>query len=164
VSDGDALVELIAPGKSAQILRVLANGNDVRSAETAMLAKQHFIETDGAPDLTMGWGGSAGTMPRLLIWNPHPGIPDGVVGFIGHPEERSTTVTACHENPRIAAGGPQANDIVECQPAAPDRDSYEVSFTDEQWEQLLDIFDRGVGDWTRLGVGRVRLEGRWIRF
>lgn len=69
-----------------------------------------------------------------------------------------------HENPRIAAGGPQANDIVKCQLAAPDRDSYQASFTDPQWQELLDIFDQGVCDWSQPGVGQVPLEDVWIRF
>jgi hypothetical protein len=72
------------------------NCNDVTSAETAMMVKEHFIETYGAPDFTMGWGGSAGTMQQLLISNAYPGILDGVIGFIGYPDERSTTVSG-HE-------------------------------------------------------------------
>ena len=69
-----------------------------------------------------------------------------------------------HGNPRIAAGGPQANDIVKCQLMAPDRNSYDVTFTDEQWPELLDIFDQGVCDWSQPGVGQVPLEDVWIEF
>jgi hypothetical protein len=69
-----------------------------------------------------------------------------------------------HDNPRIAAGGPEANDVVKCQLMAPDRDAYAVSFTDEQWQELLDIFDQGVCDWSKPGVGHVPLEDVWIRF
>lgn len=72
------------------------NCNDVTSAETAMMVKEHFIETYGVPDFTMGWGGSAGTMQQLLISNSYPGILDGVIGSIGYPDERSVTVTG-HE-------------------------------------------------------------------
>jgi hypothetical protein len=67
--------------------------NDVVSAETAMMVKERFVETNGVPDFTMGWGGSAGTMQQLLIANAYPGIIDGVIGSIGYPDERTTTVS-----------------------------------------------------------------------
>ncbi|WFE43067.1 DUF6351 family protein [Verrucosispora sp. WMMD1129] len=72
------------------------NCNDVTSAETAMMVKEHFVETLGVPAFTMGWGGSAGTMQQLLISNAYPGILDGVIGSIGYPDERSTTISG-HE-------------------------------------------------------------------
>jgi hypothetical protein len=72
------------------------NCNDVTSAETAMMVKEHVIETYGVPDFTMGWGESAGTMQQLLITNAYPGILDGVLGHVGYPDERSTTLTG-HE-------------------------------------------------------------------
>lgn len=72
------------------------NCNDVTSAETAMMVKEHFIETYGVPAFTMGWGASAGTMQQLLIANAYPGILDGILGHVGYPDERSVTVTG-HE-------------------------------------------------------------------
>ncbi|NDL55570.1 DUF6351 family protein [Phytoactinopolyspora mesophila] len=72
------------------------NCNDVTSAETAMMVKERFTETYGVPDFTMGWGSSAGTMQQLLISNAYPGILDGVIGHIGYPDERSTTISG-HE-------------------------------------------------------------------
>lgn len=82
---------------ASSTFNVFANNcNDVTSAETAMMVKEHFTETYGVPDFTMGWGGSAGTMQQLLIANSYPGIIDGVIGQIGYPDERSTTVTG-HE-------------------------------------------------------------------
>jgi len=72
------------------------NCNDVTSAETAMMVKEHFIETYGVPAFTMGWGASAGTMQQVLIANAYPGILDGVLGNIGYPDERSVTVSG-HE-------------------------------------------------------------------
>ncbi|MFC7404522.1 DUF6351 family protein [Georgenia alba] len=67
------------------------NCDDVTSAETAMMVKEHLVETLGPVDLTMGWGGSAGTMQQLLISNAYPGILDGVIGDIGYSDERSVT-------------------------------------------------------------------------
>lgn len=67
--------------------------DDVVSAETAQMVKEHFIESYGTPVFTMGFGGSAGTMQQLLLSNNYPGILDGVIGQIGYPDERTTTVT-----------------------------------------------------------------------
>lgn len=68
------------------------NCNDVTSAETAMMVKEHVIEQLGPVDYTVGSGGSAGTMQQLLLSNNYPGILDGVLGEIGYPDERSTTI------------------------------------------------------------------------
>lgn len=69
------------------------NCNDVTSAETALMVKEHVVEQLGAPRFTVGYGGSAGTMQQLLLSNNYPGIIDGVFGEIGYPDERTTTVT-----------------------------------------------------------------------
>ncbi|WP_173922916.1 DUF6351 family protein [Agromyces sp. Marseille-P2726] len=68
------------------------NCNDVTSAETAMMVKEHLIEQLGPVTYTIGSGGSAGTMQQLLLANNYPGIIDGVLGEIGYPDERSTTI------------------------------------------------------------------------
>ncbi|GAA4414805.1 DUF6351 family protein [Georgenia halophila] len=67
------------------------NCDDVTSAETAMMVKEHLVETYGPDTFTMGWGGSAGTMQQLLISNSYPGILDGVIGNIGYSDERTVT-------------------------------------------------------------------------
>jgi hypothetical protein len=85
------------------------NCNDVTSAETAMMVKEHVVETYGVPAFTMGWGASAGTMQQLLIANSYPGILDGVLGHIGYPDERSTTITG-HEC-RFLTGAIGASDL-----------------------------------------------------
>lgn len=68
------------------------NCNDVTSAETAMMVKEHLVEQLGPVRYTVGSGGSAGTMQQLLLSNNYPGILDGVLGEIGYPDERSTTI------------------------------------------------------------------------
>jgi hypothetical protein len=68
------------------------NCNDVTSAETAMMVKEHVIEQLGPVTYTVGLGGSAGTMQQLLLANNYPGILDGVLGEIGYPDERTTTI------------------------------------------------------------------------
>jgi hypothetical protein len=64
----------------------------------------------------------------------------------------------------MAAGGPASNEIVKCALTEPARDDYAVELTDEQWARLLQVFDRGVCDWSRPGVGQVPLAGVWLQF
>lgn len=53
--------------------------NDVLSAETAMMVKEHFIEHYGEPLYTIGNGASGGAMQQLLIAGAYPGILDGII-------------------------------------------------------------------------------------
>lgn len=66
---------------ASSTLNVNAQGgcNDVVSAETAMMVKEHFIKTYGLPDYTIGRGGSGGAMQQLLIAGAYPGILDGLL-------------------------------------------------------------------------------------
>jgi hypothetical protein len=67
-----------------------------------------------------------------------------------------------HDNPRIA-GRAETSDTVECQVVVPDRDACAVSFTDDQWRALLEIFHDEVCDWSRPGAGEVLSEDAWIQ-
>ena len=66
---------------ASSTLNVNAQGgcNDVVSAETTMMVKEHFIESYGDPRYTIGNGGSGGAMQQLLIAGAYPGILDGVM-------------------------------------------------------------------------------------
>ncbi len=66
---------------ASSTLNVNAQGgcNDVLSAETAMMVKEHFIEAYGKPAYTIGNGGSGGAMQQLLIAGAYPGILDGLL-------------------------------------------------------------------------------------
>lgn len=79
-------------------LNVLNNvGNDVLSAETAMLVKERFVEQFG-PDLwTMGFGCSGGSIQQYLIAENYPGILDGIIPSCSFPDilTASTTFTDC---------------------------------------------------------------------
>ena len=55
------------------------NCNDVISAETAMMVKEHFIESFGVPVHTIGVGGSGGSMQQHLIAQNYPGLLDGII-------------------------------------------------------------------------------------
>lgn len=66
--------------------------------------------------------------------------------------------------PRMAAGGPLADDIAKCQLKPLNAADYGVSFTPEQWARLSAIFPEGVCDWTQPGVGQQPLAGTWLSF
>jgi Tannase-like family of unknown function (DUF6351) len=55
---------------------------------------------------------------------------------------------------RIAAGGPLADDNVECHLQPPDPSSYAVSFSDAQWTEMQQIFAGGVCNWNLPGVSQ----------
>jgi hypothetical protein len=54
--------------------------------------------------------------------------------------------------PRIAAGGPLANDIIKCSLKPLRRSDYNAEFTDDQWQRLQATFSQGVCDYRRPGV------------
>jgi hypothetical protein len=54
------------------------NCNDVISAETMMMVKEHFIERFGVPRYTIGWGTSGGSMQQHLLAQNYPGLLDGI--------------------------------------------------------------------------------------
>ncbi|MBI4888507.1 MAG: hypothetical protein HY824_15535 [Acidobacteria bacterium] len=55
------------------------NCNDVISAETMMMVKEHFIEAYGAPLFTIGWGSSGGAIQQYQIADNYPGLLDGLI-------------------------------------------------------------------------------------
>lgn len=55
------------------------HANDVVSAETLMMVKEHFIEQFGPIKWTIGSGRSGGSMQQHLIANNYPGLLDAIV-------------------------------------------------------------------------------------
>ena len=64
---------------TSSLLAYSTSGNDTLVAETAMMLKEHFIETYGVPIYTIGQGGSGGAMLQHLISQNYPGILDAIV-------------------------------------------------------------------------------------
>ncbi len=62
------------------------NCNDVLSAETMMMVKEHFVETFGRPAHTIGWGGSGGAMQQYEIAQNYPGLLDGIIPTATFPD------------------------------------------------------------------------------
>ena len=67
-------------------------------------------------------------------------------------------------DPRIAAGGPMANDILKCHKKPLDFDDYEVEFTADQQQRLEQVFPDGVCDWSQPGVGQQPPIDTWLSF
>jgi len=64
-------------GSSLNVFGTYAN--DVVSAETMMMVKEHFIEEFGPIKWTIGSGRSGGSMQQHLIANNYPGLLDAIV-------------------------------------------------------------------------------------
>jgi hypothetical protein len=74
------------------------------------------------------------------------------------------TLFPVHANPRIAAGGPLAGDIVKCQLKRVTWGDYAVKFTAAERDRLSRIFPQGVCDWGRPGVSQQPMTDTWLRF
>lgn len=83
---------------AASSLNVFGNScDDVISAETLMMVKEHFITQFGAPMYTIGTGGSGGSMQQHLIAQNYPGLLDGITPSVSYPDIASIlpTVVDC---------------------------------------------------------------------
>jgi hypothetical protein len=71
--------------------------NDVLSAETAMMVKEHMIESFGVPEFTIGEGASGGAIQLHLLAQNYPGIVNGLVAALPFPDAMSIApgVTDC---------------------------------------------------------------------
>jgi hypothetical protein len=63
------------------------SGNDVISAETAMMVKERFIEQFGVPKHTIGLGTSGGAMQQHLIAYNYPGVLNGIMPGRSFPDQ-----------------------------------------------------------------------------
>ena len=66
--------------------------------------------------------------------------------------------------PRGVAGESIANDIIKCRRKRVDFSDYQVALSPEQRARLKTIFDGGVCDWSKRGVGQRPPKGTWISF
>ena len=60
--------------------------NDIVSAETALMVKEHFSETYAPPTFTIGNGGSGGAIQQFLVTQNYPGILDAVTASVPFPD------------------------------------------------------------------------------
>jgi hypothetical protein len=83
---------------ASSTLNVLDNNcSTIISAEAAMMVKEHFIDTYGAVQFTIGWGGSGGAIQQYEIADSYPGILNGIIPSISFPDPLTTAgpVTDC---------------------------------------------------------------------
>ena len=82
-------------------LNVLGNNcNDVISAESMMMVREHFIEQFGEPVHTIGSGGSGGAIQQHQIAQNYPGLLDGIIPIVSYPD--ASTLTGALDCPLLA--------------------------------------------------------------
>jgi Tannase-like family of unknown function (DUF6351) len=69
-----------------------------------------------------------------------------------------------HGNPRMAAGGPLAGNILKCALKPIDPKTYAQPLTTDQVERLKAIFPQGVCDYSRTGIEQQAATGTWLRY
>lgn len=78
-------------GVASSTLNVLQTAcNDVLSAETLMMVKEHFIERYGVPRFTIGNGGSGASIQQHLIASAYPGLLDALMPSVTFPDVFTT--------------------------------------------------------------------------
>lgn len=86
--------------------------------------------------------------------------PDDAVDACWIGERKITDRAVCraafpyYADPRIAAGGPLADNILKCRLKPLNRDDYQVDFTNAQWQRLSTVFPAGVCDYRQPGVAQ----------
>lgn len=63
--------------------------DDVLSAESTAMIKEHFIKNYGIPKFTIGLGSSGGSMQVHLIAQNYPGLLDGIIPVRTYPDQIS---------------------------------------------------------------------------
>ncbi len=70
------------------------------------------------------------------------------------PSEVCDQTVAAYASPRIAAGGPIADDVMQCQLKPLRKDDFNATFTAAQWSELKTVFGKGVCDYSKPGVAQ----------
>ena len=105
---------------ASSTLNVLDNNcSTIISAEAAMMVKEHFIDTYGPVQFTIGWGGSGGAIQQYEIADSYPGILDAIIPSISFPDPLTTAgpVTDCRLLDSFFAG-PDGSSFTAAQQAA----------------------------------------------
>jgi hypothetical protein len=72
-------------------------------------------------------------------------------------------VVSAYGTPRMAAGMPMSDDILECHLKPLRKDDYPVTFTDAQWTALTKAFPDGVCNYNRRGVSQTPTV-KWLTY
>jgi hypothetical protein len=76
----------LARGFAVATSTIAQVNNPITSTETAMMVKEHFIETYGPVRYTIGIGCSGGSMMQHLTANNYPGLLNGVIALCPLPD------------------------------------------------------------------------------
>ena len=124
-------------------------------------AEEHQADDGGSWSDALAASKPEAAESRCLVQGEDP-----IVGPDANDDPACTEAYPIHEEPRMAAGAPRANDILKCQlvPLDEASEQYEVELTDEQRDRLAAIFPDGVCDWSQPSVGAVDPDGTWLSF
>jgi hypothetical protein len=95
--------------------------------------------------------------------------PSAAVNSCWAADQRLTDQSTCQKlcpyygDPRMEAGGPLTNDILECRLKPLQRSDYGVTFSDSEWAELQKAFPTGVCDWSKPGVDQ-QPSHDWLTF
>ena len=119
---------------ASSTLNVLENNcSTIISAEAAMMVKEHFIDTYGPVQFTIGWGGSGGAIQQYEIADSYPGILDGIIPGVSFPDPLTTAgpVTDCRLLDSFFSG-PNGSSFTTAQKTAVS--GYNVYTTCQSWD------------------------------
>lgn len=90
--------------------------NDVLSAETTSMVKEHAIEELGRPDVwTAGVGGSGGSVQIQMIAQNYPGLLDGILPGASFPDNSSPDYPDCRLLSNYFANNPNGQGLSNAQ-------------------------------------------------
>lgn len=90
--------------------------NDVLSAETTSMVKEHAIEELGRPDVwTAGQGGSGGSIQIQMIAQNYPGLLDGINPGASFPDNSSPDYPDCRLLENYFSGTATGQDLTDAQ-------------------------------------------------
>lgn len=122
-------------------------------ADTAMLGKAEKVVRNKPPSLVDVCWDQSGDEPVRI---------EEEQTYIGN--SACNALYPAYPTPRHVAGAPLANAIVSCRLRPLNVVDYAVSFSDEQWQELLRVFPEGVCDWSAGDVSAARHQGVWTSF
>jgi hypothetical protein len=115
----------------------------------------------------------AGSLHAKIARNKPAGLSDGCWttqgDFISEPASvdaaaKCNQLYPAYGDPRIAAGGPLADDVLSCALRPLDPADYHSGLTARQLQRLRAVFPNGVCDYTCPGIGQGRTPRPWQRF
>lgn len=96
VSSGAMLAEPVLGQGYAVVnssgIRTNTHYNLQLGGETALMLKEHFIESHGVPDYTVGVGGSGGAIQQYVYGQNHPGLIDAAIPQYSYPDMVTQTI------------------------------------------------------------------------